>query len=141
VTQAQASPGTACALFEPAELMKLTGRKDVLGQGPEATETPASQRSECTFLEIHFSLTSTTPEVFRQTRAQQKRYTVQPLSGIGDEAYYMWDPRPGAYRNAGIVFRSGRKQLALGELTSSDSLESTKAMLLKVAKLVVPKVK
>ena len=140
----QAASPKACALFDAAELKRLTGRKDVLGQGPQADETPAKGLSECEFLDLHFALTSNmTPEWFQRTRDGEVKtgMKVQPVSGVGDEAYYLWNPKPGSYRAVGIVYRSGSKQLAIGEMLPSDSIEVAKPRLLAIAKLTAPKVR
>ena len=66
---------------------------------------------------------------------------MQSVSGLGDEAYYMWDPRPGSDRNVGVVYRVGGKRVTVGELAASDSIEAAKSMLMQVAKVALPKLK
>jgi hypothetical protein len=144
--EAQASGPTACSLIDPAELMRVTGRKDILNRGPQAYDGRVKGLSECGFLELSFALTSNmTPEWFNRNREMVKNgkteMKVEPVSGIGDEAYYMWDSRPGSNRQVGIVFRSGTKQMAIGDLAPSDSIEAYKKMTLSVAKLLAPKLK
>jgi hypothetical protein len=65
---------------------------------------------------------------------------VQQVSGVGDEAYYLWNPKPGPYRAVGIVYRLGTRQLAIGEMVPSDSIEGRKPTLLSFARLTAPKV-
>ena len=68
-------------------------------------------------------------------------WKVQSVSGLGDEAYYTWDMKPGPDRNVGLVLLAGSKQLAMGQFAASDSTESSKSMLMQVARLLWPNVK
>jgi hypothetical protein len=101
---AQAGGGLdACAIFNAQELVRLSGLRDVLGRGPQLA-APADLpkgRSECEFLGITFGLdASMTRDWFGRTRADQVKNgtKVEPIPGLGDEAYYWWDPKPGSYR-------------------------------------------
>ena len=144
----QAANQHACSLVQTGDLLQITGRKDLLGQGPQASkpgETLAGT-TECDFLNVSMTVTSNmTPAWFARDRATTEkatdRWKVQSVPGLGDEAYYMWDPRPGSDRNVGIVYRAGGKRVSVGELAASDSMESAKQMLMKIAKLALPKLK
>jgi hypothetical protein len=144
----QAADQHACSLFQPNDLLRITGRKDIGGRGPRASK-PGELRAgttECDFLNISMTLTQNmTPAWFARNRKMSEdapdRWKVQSVSGLGDEAYYMWDPRPGSNRNVGLVFRAGSKQMAIGQLASADSIESTKPMLMQIARLLLPKMK
>ena len=147
VARAQATGDHACSLVDAAELKGLTKRDDY-GQKPQASD-PSQLRqgtTECDYLSISYTLTSNmTKEWFardrRTTEATPDRWKVESISGLGDEAYYMWDPRPGSDRSVGIVVRAGGKRLSIGELASSDSLEASKSLMLSLAKLALPKLK
>ena len=144
----QATGPNACALIDAAELMKLTGKKDVLGKGPERS-TPdqlPKHMSQCDFLGFNFTLTTNSSsasfaQVRRDHETKPNRWKVESLSGLGDEAFYMWDPRPGSYRSVGLVFRSGSSMVAVGDQTKSDSIEALKKSLLPVAKHMAARVK
>ena len=145
---AQGSTPNACSLFDAADLKQLTKRKDILGQGPQPSSPSdlPKHMSACSFLDLEFTITATmTPEWFARNRRQQEarpdRWKVASVPGLGDEAYYMWDPRPGEDRNVGIVLRAHGKQLAIGDTAPSDSIEVIKPMLLSIAKLVLPRMK
>ena len=148
VVTAQAADPHACTYFQASDVQQITGRKDLLGQGPQASkpgETLAGT-TECDFLDISMTVTSNmTPAWFARDKATLEkspdRWKVQSVPGIGDEAYYMWDPRPGSERNVGIVYRAGGKRVAVGELAASDSIEAAKKMLTQIAKLALPKLK
>ena len=135
----------ACTLIDAAEVTRLTGNKDV--SGPESVDKDLQypkHRSVCMYADLIFELaTDATPESFaRSRRPTSERFKVQPISGLGDEAYYLWDARPDAgVRSVLIVFRSGSKRAGIEKQTTSDSIEVVKKMLLPVARTMVPRVK
>jgi hypothetical protein len=142
---AQSGP-TACSIIDAEGLKQLTGLRDVLRRGPVAADPSEVPKgvSECEYLGLSFSLTEgmTAPFFDRSRQDQVKQGTkIEPVSGVGDEAYYWWVPRPGSYRQAGIVFRMGSRRLVVMDLVSSDSIQAAKQTLLKVAKHVEPKLR
>jgi len=143
---AQGGGPTACSIINADELKRLTGLKDWLGKGPVAADPSEVPKgvSECEYLGLSFSLTSSmTPKWFDDTRnGQVKNGTkTQPVSGVGDDAYYWWDPKPGSLRQVGIAFRTGSHRLVIMDMTSSDSVEVVKPQLLAVAKATAPKLR
>ena len=146
VASAQAADPHACAYVQASEWLKITGRKDFLGEGPRASkpgETGAGT-TECDFLSVSLTVTSNmTPAWFARDRTSLEKtpdkWKVESVSGLGDEAYWMWDPRPGSNRNVGLVIRTAGKRLSVGEL--ADSVAVSKPMIMRLAKLVLPKVK
>ena len=144
----QAASPNACAFVDAAELLRLTGKKDVFGEGPRAmppSELPPNHTSGCNFLGIMFFLdTPMTPESFaRVRRGVETRgfFKVQSIAGVGDEAYYEWEAKPRDNRAVGVVFRSGNKRVTIAENTHSDSVEAMKKLLLSIAKTAAPRVK
>ena len=142
---AQGTTPTACSLVDAAELMRITGRQDVLKQGPvpsEPGDTPKGT-TECEFLGFSFSLTEgMTHQWFERSRAdQRKTIRTDPAAGVGEEGYYWWDPRPGTYRQVGIALRKGTSRLVVMDLASSDSIEALKPVLLSVAKSAAAKMR
>ena len=141
----QATRPVACAFVDAPELLRLTGKKDLFG-GPQVMprdELPPQHASGCHYLGIMFFLdTAITPESFaRVRRGLETRgfFKVQSISGVGDEAYYMWDPKPGNYNAVGVVFRSGNRRVTVAENTPSDSVETMKKLLLSIAKTAAPR--
>ena len=137
---------TACSLVDAADLKRLTGREDHLGRGPMVAETsaPGPERTGCAYLQLDFELVSPTkPETFAKDRTflEKGGATTAPVSGVGDQAYYWWSPKPGGTRPVGIVFRTKSSQLLIMRMTSSDSIEITKPRLLAIAKSIAPKLK
>jgi hypothetical protein len=137
---------TACSIIDPAELKRLTGLKDFLGRGPvpaDPADLPKG-RSECEYLGLTFSLSSpvSTDEFVRTRDSQAKGGTkAESVAGVGDDAFYWWDPKPGSLNQVGIAVRAGNRQLTVLDLTSSDSVASTKPRLLVIAKSLVPKLR
>ena len=142
----QGARPNACALIDAAEVTRLTGTKDV-SEKPESVDADfkyPKNKSVCMYADLIFELTTdATPESFARTpRATDSRFKMQPISGLGDEAYYLWDATPNAgVRSVLIVFRSGSKRVAIERLTTSDSIDVVKKMLLPVARTTVSRAK
>ena len=144
---AQAARPNACGLVDATQVLTLTGRTDLFGKGPQVqdpSEIP-QYTSGCHFLEILFLLDSPfPPERFARARRSTETgglLTVQSVSGVGDEAYYEWDPRPGDFRLVGLVFRSGNTRVTIADNIPSDSIETMKKWLLPIAKTAASRVK
>ena len=143
---AQGGGPNACSIIDAVELKRITGLKDILGRGPVLTdpsELPKG-RSECEYLGLGFALTSpTTREAFDQMRGRvgKSGKKTEPVSGVGDDAFFWWDPKPGSTRQVGIALRSGGSELVIMDLTTADSIEAMKPRILAVAKSVVPRVR
>ena len=142
----QASSLTACSVIDAEQLKRLTGRKDVLKRGPMkgAPASPAEGRTGCSYLGFILELNAPAKrEWFDETRSflVKSGTKIQPVSGVGDGAYYWWDPRPGYSRPVGMVLRAGTNGLMIMDMTSSDSVEVVKPELLTVAKAIVPKLR
>lgn len=142
---AQAAGPTACSIIDTGELKRITGLDDVLKTGPQATdpsELPKG-RSECEYLGLTFSLSSISKDAFDRTRADltKRGSKVEAAAGVGDDAFYWWDPKPGTFRQLGIAVRSGAQQLTVLDLTSSDSIAAAKPRLLAIAKALAPKLR
>ena len=145
VALGQAADPHACSYFQASDLLRITGRKDEIGQGLRASK-PGETRAgttECDFLSISMTVTSNmTPAWFARDRKMSEdtpdKWKVQSVSGLGDEAYYMRDPRPGSNRNVGLVYRAGGKRVSVGEMVSADQMEATKSMLMEIARLALP---
>ena len=137
---------TACSIIDPAELKRLTGLKDNLGRGPvpaDPADLPKG-RSECEYLGLTFSLSSlaSADEFARHRDIEAKGGTkVESVAGVGDDAFYWWDPKPGSLNQVGIAVRAGNRQLTVLDLTPSDSVPSAKPPLLAIAKSLVPKLR
>jgi len=98
-------------------------------------------RSECEYLGLTFSLSSlaSADEFARRRAIEAKGGTkVESVTGVGDDAFYWWDPKPGSLNQVGIAVRTGNRQLTVLDLTSSDSVPSAKPPLLAIAKSLVP---
>ena len=137
-----------CALVDAAEVLRATGRTDQLKRGPQVqdpTEIPR-HAAGCHFVGVLFVLdTGFTAQRFAAVRQRLEKNTnmfkIQSVSGVGDEAYYEWDSRPGNYRSVVLTFRSGNKRMSIEEQTQSDSVEIVKKWLLPIAKTAASKVK
>jgi hypothetical protein len=147
VATAQSSGGTlqACSLLSPAEFKQITGRTDILSRGPQAAEPDEVPEgvSECEFLGFSVSLVDkVNHERFETTRKQlaQSGNKIQPVSGVGDEAY-LYEGTGQSYRQLAIVMRVGERRLAFMDLVDPDSVEAVKPVLLKLGKAAAPKLR
>ena len=149
VKATSASPAggpTACSIIDAAELKRITGLKDY-GQGPQTTD-PAELpkgRSECEFLGFTFAVVSgETPQTFAKSRNNQAKggTKVETVAGVGDDAFYWWDPDPApGLHQVGIAIRVGSKLTTILDMTSADSIETSKRRLLTMAKTTVPRLR
>ena len=142
----QGSAPTACSVIDAEQLKRLTSRKDVLKRGPSQSEpdVPAPGKTTCSFLGFIFELNAPAKrEWFDDTRTflTKSGTKTQPVPGVGDAAFYWWDPKPGDTRPVGIVLRVGTSGLMIMDMTSSDSIELVKPELLVAARMVVPKLR
>ena len=108
-------PETVRELTSLVDRLQLTGRKDNAGKGPpkqDQSEIP-SNTSGCDFLGSMLVLdTPFSAGQFARARAsieKTSQYKSQSLSGIGDEAYLTWDPRPGTRRSVHLSFSGGEQ--------------------------------
>jgi hypothetical protein len=135
---AQGAKPDACRYMDAAQMLQLTGRKDIAGKGPQKQD-PAeipNHTSGCHFLDVILVLdTPFTAEQFARARASiEKRYKSQPVSGVGDEAYVTWDPRPGVVGSVHLSLRSGNKRISMEDLVPPDSIEAAKKWLIAFGK-------
>jgi hypothetical protein len=142
----QAGSPTACSIIDAEQLTRLTGRTDVLKQGPRPGDpaSPVEGRTGCSYLGFIFELNAPAKrEWFDESRSflVKSGTKIQPMQGLGDAAFYWWDPRPGDTRPVGIVLRAGTSGLMIMDMTTSDSIEVVKPELLTVAKAIVPKLR
>jgi hypothetical protein len=143
---AQAPTSTVCSLIDTMEVRRVTGKKNGLKWAPrpdDPAELPKGTTG-CFYVGVDFNLlTPASRETFERTRSflTSGGATTQPVSGVGESAYYWWSPKPGDSRPVGIVFRAGTSQVLIMIMTSSDSVEIQKPQLLTLAKSVVPKLR
>ena len=134
---AQAAGAHACSLLTDADIARITGRPNRVNIPPERSEMPNGSTT-CNFVGLDITLTPRVTaqnfETNRKSAAQQPNTTTEPLSGVGDEAYFYVRTRPSS-SNVGIVFRTGLNQIALGDRVRSDSVAWFKPKLVELAKL------
>jgi hypothetical protein len=142
---AQGAKPDACRYMDAAQMLQLTGRKDSLGTGPQKQDPSdiPNHTSGCHFLEVLLVLdTPFTAEQFARARASiEKRYKSQSVSGVGDEAYVTWDPRPGIVRSVHLSFRAGNKRISIEDLVPPDSIETAKKWLIAFGKTAASRAK
>ena len=143
----QVAGPSACTLIDAAEWVRLTGKKDVLGRGPllsPSDESPPNT-SVCSFLSISVAVRpNMTAERFARIRqgSDPNVWKTESISGLGDEAYYLWDSRPGgSSRSVVINYRSGSTDVGIEHVVPPDSIAATKRMLLGIAKSTASKVR
>ena len=131
---------TACSVLTPEEIVRITKRANPLNLKPEE-DTVGTTTTECHFLSLDVQLVrGETHESFESTRKQQVKYgyKVEPVSGVGDEAFF-WE-RPGRAEGlVAIVFRVGQTRLGIQDRVPPDSMAVVKPALLSLAKAAATK--
>jgi hypothetical protein len=138
----------ACVLVDAAQVTRISGETDMPGEGPASVDEDLGNpknRSVCMFAGFIFELTTNvTPESFARSRRSTApdRFKVESIPGLGDEAYYLWDMRPGAgVRSVLINARVGSKRVAIEKQTTSDSIDVVKKWLVPMARMMVSRAK
>jgi hypothetical protein len=133
----------ACALLSTAEIQRITGRSDVARSPGKAEEFDFA--SNCLYVgavDITIHLGPTTKVMFARERHTYAKaparlgYRVEPVSGVGDDAYYL------SYRGkAEIRARVGDRDLAITLSGSLPQEADAKAMALGLAKAAAAKLR
>ena len=134
----------ACSLLSDADIVRVTGKPNHFKTPPETSEMPNGSTG-CNFVGVDLTLTpgmtAQTFDINRKQAATGRNVTVEPVAGVGDEAYFYVRTRGRSNNNVGIVFRRGRYQIAMGELTHADSIAWFKPKLVELAKLAATKLR
>ena len=130
---------TACGLLTPAEIQKLTGRNDVARSAGKPEEAPFT--SNCMYMgavDITIHLGQQTKVMFGRERDTYAKaparlgYHIEPLSGLGDDAYFM------SYSGkAEVRVLVGEGELAVSLSGSLPPEADAKKLALNLAKAVV----
>ena len=133
----------ACALVSEAEIQRVTGATNRMNTPPSRSDAP-NGGTQCNYIGLDIALTpgvnAQNFETNRKSAAQQRNTTTEPLSGVGDEAYYYVRARTSS-SNVGVVFRVGTHQVALGDTVPSGSIETFKPKLVELAKIAAAKLR
>ena len=144
---AQGAKPDACKYMDAAQMLQLTGRKDNVGKGPQKQD-PAeipNYTSGCEFLGVMLVLnTPYAAQQFAPERAsieKARQHKSQTVSGVGDEAYVTWDPKPGTLRSVHLAFRSGNTRIEIEDMVPPDSIETVKKWLIAFGKTAASRAK
>jgi hypothetical protein len=133
----------ACSLMTQQEIIAITKQTYQFIIPPTATDDIKGV-SECDILDYSFSLVgSATPQSFaalKKSQSTAKGVTVQPLSGVGDEAFY-YIRHAGSATVVAVFTRVGTRRLAIQDMVPADSAEHVKPVLVALAKAAAPKLK
>jgi hypothetical protein len=133
----------ACALFSLAEIKKLADGKDVARSPGKAEERPFT--SDCLYygaFDISIHIGNETRVMFGRVRDNYAKapaklgYKVEPLSGLGDDAYYL--TYSGKAEARAMV---GEIELAISLSGSLPPDEEAKTIALNIAKAAAAKLK
>lgn len=147
--QAPASPPKgqaavhACSLVSEADIQRVTGTTNRMNTPPSRSDTP-SGGTQCNYVGLDIALTpgvnAQNFQTNRASAAQQRGTTTEPLTGVGDEAYYYIRARSSS-SGVGVVFRVGTYQVALGDNVPSGSVEAFKPKIVELAKIAAAKLR
>lgn len=139
----QAAGLHACSLLSDADILRITGTRNQLNTPPARSEMPNGS-TVCNFVGLDITLTPRVTkqnfEANRKSAGTERNTTVEPTSGVGEEAYFYVRSRPSS-SNVGIVFRSGSYQVALGDRVRSDSVAWFKPKVVELAKVAAAKLR
>jgi hypothetical protein len=132
----------ACSLVSEAEIQRVTGTTNRMTP-PSRSDAP-NGGTQCNYVGLDIALTpgvnAQNFESNRKSAAQQRNTTTEPLTGLGDEAYFYVRTRSGS-SNVGVVFRVGTYQVALGDSVPSDSVEIFKPKVVELAKIAAARLR
>ena len=133
----------ACSLVSETEIQRVTGTTNRMNTPPSRADAP-SGGTQCNYVGLDIALTpGVNAQNFqsnRQSAAQQRNTTTEPLAGVGEEAYYYVRARSSS-SNVGVVFRMGTYQVALGDSVPAGSVEQFKSKLVELAKIAAAKLR
>ena len=133
----------ACSLMTQQEVIAITKKTYQFIIPPSATDNIKGV-SECDILDYTFSLVGTaTPQSFaalQKSQSTTKGVTVQPLSGVGDEAFY-YIRHAGSATVVAVFTRVGKRRLAIQDMVPADSAEHVKPVLVALARAAAPRPK
>jgi hypothetical protein len=130
----------ACAVLTPAEIKKITGRTDLATGKPDLTQLKTG--TECQHSgkhDIGVYVRPNSKQFFAQLRDHEKTYkgyTQEPVSGVGDEAYYMIDKR-----YVSLNSRVGDKSVRVSMELDGAPVDGHKSMVLALTKAAAAKLR
>ncbi len=133
----------ACSLVSEAEIQRVTGTTNGMNTPPSRSDAP-NGGTQCNYVGLDIALTpgvnAQNFESNRKSAAQQRNTTTEPLTGVGDEAYFYVRTRSSS-SNVGVVFRVGTYQVALGDSVPSESVEKFKPKVVELAKIAAARLR
>ena len=133
----------ACALVSEADIQRVTGTTNRMNT-PPSRGGGASGGTQCNYIGLDIALTpgvnAQNFQTNRNSAAEQRNTKTEPLTGVGDEAYYYVRSRTST-SNVGVVFRVGTYQVALGDTVPSDSVEKFKPKFVELARIAAAKLR
>lgn len=133
---------SACSLLSGDEILQISKKVNRLGMKPRPDEVNGV--SECGFVGYELTLvgnqTAQSFDALRKGQSAVKNVIVQPVAGVGDDAFYsVW---PASFEHTvAISIRVGSYRLAIQEMVPADSVEIIKPTLLALAKAAVPRLR
>ena len=141
-----------CTLLSPSEIRRVTNRPDLATGTPRQYEESAATYSNCIVagaIDIGITLKENKNDFYARMRDTYIKappklgFRVEKQSGLGDDAYWLFDPRDKKVKLETLV---GGRQLSvgLGKFTGRDELvpePEAKRIVLAIATALVPKVR
>ena len=133
----------ACSLVTEADIQRITGTTNQMKTPPSRSDAP-SGGTQCNYVGLDISVTpgvnAQNFQTNRKSAAQQRNTTTEPLTGVGDEAYFLVLSRASS-SNVGVVFRVGTYQVALGDRVPANSVEAFKPKVVELARIAAAKLR
>jgi hypothetical protein len=132
----------ACLVLTPQEIERISKLRNTFNMPPEG-EGVSTTATGCHYLEFDFQLTRPmTREAFiaRRDREARSGHKIQPVSGVGDDAYF-WEQPSASNGLLAIGLRVGQSEFGIQVMLPADSVAVMKPVLLELAKAAAPKLR
>jgi len=129
-------------VLSPQEIERISKLRNTFNLPPDG-EVVAKDVTGCHYLDFDFQLTrAMTREAFiaRRDREGRTGHKIQPVSGVGEDAYF-WQQPNGSHGLLAIALRVGQSEFGIQVMLPGDSVAVMKPVLLELAKAAAPKLR
>jgi hypothetical protein len=135
-------PFDACTLLTAEELVQITGRNDAALDVIDGETLPGIAACSNTFLSISVHDQGPLRFAARRKSLTDQGKRIEPLSGVGDEAFFAEDNRLPHFVGAAVATRVGKYELVIGwEVDPPATPASIRPQIVALAKAAATKLR